>query len=232
MRIAVVKFPGTNSERDVLHALEVIPGAKPYFVLSRDGSGELAGADGIIIPSGASFKEYERTGMTKPVEEMMSAIKERADSGVPVIGIGNGFQFLTEADLLPGKLLPNESGRFVCKWVYLRVCNEPSQFTQGLEGAVIRVPVAHSEGRFFSEGKELRDLMKTGRVVFRYCNEDGEIDPLANPNGSVKNIAGLVNKQGNVLGMVPHPERASRTVLSSTDGLMILENFVRAMSML
>ncbi len=227
MTIAVVKFPGTNSEKDVLRAFSSILGADPYIVLNRDGPDALNEADALVIPSGAAIDEYVRIGAEKWIDDLKGGIQAFAESGKPILGIGNGVQILTRFRLLPGKLRKNSNGRFVCKWVYLRVCEDPTIFTEGLEGLVIRVPVAHSYGRFHFTKKELTKVNESGGVLFRYCNQDGEMIPEANPNGSMDNIAGVKNEDGNVFGIVPHPERATRVELSSTDGLILLESFVR-----
>ncbi|MBD3404527.1 MAG: phosphoribosylformylglycinamidine synthase I [Candidatus Lokiarchaeota archaeon] len=228
MAIAVIRFPGTNNEKDVLRALSSIPGAEPYLVPSYDGPGPIAKADGVFIPGGFSYGDYLRAGAVASVEAIMDGVVEIAKAGKPVIGICNGFQILAEAGLLPGALLPNESARFVCKWIHLRACETNSIYTEGLDSAILRIPIAHAEGNFYCSKEELHMLNGDGRVSFRYCDEVGEATDEVNPNGSLDNIAGIVNERGNVLGMMPHPERASRAILGSTDGLAILENFVRA----
>jgi phosphoribosylformylglycinamidine synthase len=225
--IAVVKFPGTNSEKDVLRALLAIPGAEPQIVLSREDPSVLLAADGVIIPGGLSYGDYVRAGAVSAIDAMRDVIRRIADSGRPMLGIGNGFQILSEFKILPGRLKPNKSGRFVSKWVYLRVCENPTKFTEGLEGKVVRIPVAHSEGRYRIGKKGLERLNNSHEVVFRYCNAEGEMTAEANPNGSIENIAGVVNEKGNVLGLMPYPERAVRRDVGSNDGLLILENFVR-----
>jgi phosphoribosylformylglycinamidine synthase I len=228
MTIAVVKFPGTNSERDVLRALSLIPGAKPYLATSQKGPEILQEADALVIPSGASIKEYVNVGAEKWIDSLKDAIQEISESGKPILGIGNGVQMLTRFGLLPGELRMNKNGRFICKWVYLRVCDDPTIFTEGLEGLVIRIPIAHSHGRFHFKKKELERINQYKGVVFRYCNQEGEMIPEANPNGSIDNIAGVKNEAGNVLGIIPQPERATRAELTSCDGLILLESFVRS----
>lgn len=228
MTIVIVKFPGTNSERDVMRALMPIPGAEPQIVLSREDPSILRAADGVIIPGGLSYGDYVRVGAADAIDGMRDVIRGIAKSGKPMLGIGNGFQILSEFGILPGKLKPNKSGRFVSKWVYLRVCKDPTVFTAGLEGKVIRIPIAHSEGRYRIGKNGLERLNSSGGVVFRYCDEDGEITPQANPNGSLENIAGVVNAEGNVMGLMPHLERAVRVETGSNDGLLILESFVRS----
>ncbi len=228
MSIAVIRFPGTNNENDVLRALGQIPEAKPYLVPSRKGLAGLKDADGVVIPGGFSYGDYLRAGAVASVEVITEGIRDLAEDGKPILGICNGFQILAETGLLPGALLPNNSARFVCKWVYLRVSEGPSIFTENIEGAVIRIPIAHAEGNYYCPNEQLEALNHEGRIPFRYCNTHGDITPDVNPNGSIENIAGITNQKGNVLGMMPHPERASRPILGSSDGLQILENFVRA----
>ncbi len=228
MTTAVIRFPGTNNEYDVISVLKAIPDGDPYLVKSRDGAKALKDADSIVIPGGFSYGDYLRAGAVASVGDIMDGIRELASGGKPVLGICNGFQILTEAGLLPGVLLANESAHFICRWVYLKVSSGTTTFTKGLEDAVLRIPIAHAEGNYYCSAEELDVLKSNGRVVFRYCDSEGEASIGANPNGSIENIAGIVNEKGNVLGMMPHPERASRSILGSTDGLMILENFVRA----
>ncbi|MHA1135048.1 MAG: phosphoribosylformylglycinamidine synthase I [Candidatus Thorarchaeota archaeon] len=228
MTIAVLRFPGTNNENDILRALSLIDGADPILVPSRKGLAGLEEADAIVIPGGFSYGDYLRAGAVASVEAITEGVRDFAEDGKPIIGICNGFQILTEMGLLPGALLPNKSARFVCKWVYLKVCDNATIFTEGMEGSVIRVPIAHAEGNYYCSNEELESLREELRILFRYCNERGDIDSTFNPNGSIDNIAGITNQKGNVLGLMPHPERASRPVLGSSDGLMILENFVRS----
>nr|KXH77459.1 MAG: hypothetical protein AM324_03815 [Candidatus Thorarchaeota archaeon SMTZ1-83] len=226
--IAVVKFPGTNSEKDVIRALQAIPDAEPQIVLSREDPALLLDADGVIIPGGLSYGDYVRANAVAMIDDMRDVIREIADSGKPMMGIGNGFQILSEFKILPGSLKPNKTGRFVSKWVYLRVCENPTMFTEGLEGKIVRIPVAHLEGRYQIGKKGLEKLNSSHEVVMKYCDVDGEMTSDANPNGSIENIAAVVNEKENVLGLMPHPERAVRGEVGSNDGLLILENFVRA----
>ncbi len=228
MGIAVLRFPGTNNENDVHKALSLIDGAEPILVPSRKGLAGLEDADGIIIPGGFSYGDYLRAGAVASVETITEGVRDLAEDGKPIIGICNGFQILTEMGLLPGVLLPNESARFVCRWVYLRVSDNTTLFTEGMEGTLIRIPIAHAEGNYYCSDEEYESLRGELRIPFKYCNESGDTDEVSNPNGSIDNIAGILNQKGNVLGLMPHPERASRTVLGSSEGLAILENFVRA----
>ncbi|TFH11001.1 MAG: phosphoribosylformylglycinamidine synthase I [Candidatus Thorarchaeota archaeon] len=228
MTIAVLRFPGTNNENDILRALSLINGADPVLVPSRKGLAGLEEADAIVIPGGFSYGDYLRAGAVASVETITEGVRDLAEDGKPIIGICNGFQILTEMGLLPGALLPNNSARFVCKWVYLRVSGRSTIFTEGMEGSVIRLPIAHAEGNYYCSDDERESLNGEFRVPFRYSNEAGEVDISYNPNGSIDNIAGIINQKGNILGLMPHPERASRQVLGSSDGMAILENFVRA----
>lgn len=228
MTIAVIRFPGTNNENDVLKAIRNIPGGEPYLVPSSSGPESLKSADGVVIPGGFSYGDYLRAGAVASVGVIMDGIREIAESGKPILGVCNGFQILAEAGLLPGALLPNKSAHFICKWIYLKVAEEPTRFTDGLEDALIRLPIAHAEGNYYCSDDDLERLKGEKRIPFRYCDETGNATDAANPNGAMYNIAGVINEKGNVLGMMPHPERASRPILGSVDGLVILENFVRS----
>ncbi|TFG07926.1 phosphoribosylformylglycinamidine synthase I [Candidatus Thorarchaeota archaeon] len=227
MAIAVLRFPGTNNEQDIIRVLKGIQGADPYLVPSRQGPTALQEADGVVIPGGFSYGDYLRAGAVASVGDIMEGVKELIDEGKPVLGICNGFQVLAESGHLPGALLTNESARFICKWVYLKVSEHTNRFTQGLENAIIRVPIAHAEGNYFCSNDILDKLVSENQIAFRYCDKEGNISDENNPNGSIMNIAGIVNEQQNVMGMMPHPERASRIAIGSRDGILILENFVR-----
>lgn len=227
MSIAVIRFPGTNNERDVLRVLSQINGANPFLVPSRKGIAGLQNASAVVIPGGFSYGDYLRAGAVASVEPIVEAVRDFSEDQYPILGICNGFQILTEMGILPGVLLPNNSARFVCKWIHLRVSDQTTLFTEGLAGAVLRLPIAHAEGNFYCSEEEWAALNAEARIPFRYCNEKGEVTKEFNPNGSVHNTAGITNQKGNVLGLMPHPERACRQVLGSVDGLHILENFVR-----
>jgi phosphoribosylformylglycinamidine synthase I len=226
--IAVIRYPGTNNEEDVIRALSLIDGAEPYLVPSRKGLAGIEKANGIVIPGGFSYSDYLRAGAIASVEPITEGIRDFAEDGKPVIGICNGFQILAELGLLPGVLLPNRSARFVCKWIHLKISERTTLYTEGLEDAVVRLPIAHAEGNYFCSTEQRDALRDENRIPFVYCNETGEITEEANPDGSVLNIAGVLSQMGNVLGLMPHPERAYRQVLGSSDGLAILKNFVRA----
>ncbi|MFO7836260.1 MAG: phosphoribosylformylglycinamidine synthase I [Candidatus Thorarchaeota archaeon] len=227
MAIAVLRFPGTNNEHDVMRALDRVSGADPFLVPSRLGRSALDGADGVVIPGGFSYGDYLRAGAVAAAGDIIEGVNELIEEDKPVVGICNGFQILAESKHLPGALLTNESAHFICKWTYLKVSEDATRFTRGLENTIIRIPIAHMLGNYYCTSEELDKLVSEKQIVFRYCDKEGNVSDKTNPNGSTMNIAGIVNKRGNVLGMMPHPERASRSILGSRDGLLILENFVR-----
>jgi phosphoribosylformylglycinamidine synthase len=226
MNVAVVRFPGSNCDLDVVAALGATKGLKPKLVWHEND--DLEGFDALILPGGFSFGDYLRAGAIAARSPSIVRVRRLAERGVPILGICNGFQILVEAGLLPGSLLRNSGLRFVCKWVTLRVENNRTPFTRrSRRGEVLRLPIAHNEGRLFLPKDELAALNRKGRIVFRYTNEKGEPTPGKNPNGSQENIAGICNEDGNVLGMMPHPERAVDPILSSegrSDGLAIFES--------
>jgi phosphoribosylformylglycinamidine synthase len=183
--------------------------------------------DCIIIPGGFSYGDYLRTGAIASLSPIMDSVEKFASRGGPVLGTCNGFQILVEADLLPGVLIRNSSLRFVCRWVNIRVENNKTAFTGSLnEGDVLRIPVAHGEGSYYCTGDVLKELEDNSQIVFRYCDGEGNVTPGSNPNGSIGNIAGICNKSGNVLGMMPHPERCSESVLGGADGKLIFESVI------
>jgi phosphoribosylformylglycinamidine synthase len=217
MKAAVVVFPGSNRERDMLDALERLTGRTPLRVWHRDT--ELPKVDLIVIPGGFSYGDYLRCGAMAAHSPIMREVKDRASRGTPVLGVCNGFQILCEAGLLPGVLLTNKSLKFHCFDVHLRVENSQTVFTSGYSaGQVIRVPVAHHDGNYFADKETLERLEGEGRVAFRYVNEEGEETDAANRNGSARNIAGVFNETKTVLGLMPHPENASDRLQGGTDG--------------
>ncbi len=229
MQAAVVVFPGSNREQDVVLALERSFGRKPLVVWHRDS--EVPPADLIVIPGGFSYGDYLRCGAMAAHSPIMRAIKERAARGTPVVGICNGFQVLTEAGLLPGALLVNRTLKFHCRDVHLRVETSGSLFTRGYNaGQVIRVPVAHHDGNYFADEATLGRLEGEGRVAFRYCAPDGAIDDRWNANGSARAIAGVLNETKTVLGLMPHPEDATDPLLGSTDGRAFFDGIVGALA--
>jgi len=225
MTIAVVRFPGSNCDDDARHAFEFVLGAPVRFVWHRDTS--LGRADAVVLPGGFSFGDYLRGGALAALSPVMEAVRAFARRGGPVLGICNGWQILTEAGLLPGQLARNPSLHFLCQDVYLRVERNDLPFTRRFaRGQVLRLPIAHNEGRFYVDDANLERLEGDGRVVFRYVDAQGDATPGANVNGSIHAIAGVVNEYGNVLGMMPHPERAVEPLLGSVDGAELLRGML------
>ena len=220
MRFAVVVFPGTWSDHDTHYALTAVLGQEADLVWHRES--DLSRYDVVVLPGGFSYGDYLRTGAIARFSPVMEAVAAHAEAGKPVIGICNGFQILCEAHLLPGALMRNDSLQYRCVWVHLRVENVETPFTVACRpGQVLRVPISHGEGRYVADEATLAALESSGRVVFRYCDAAGEVTPEANPNGSVSNIAGIINERGNVLGMMPHPERACEPLMGGEDGLAL-----------
>lgn len=221
MNVGVVIFPGSNCDQDMLHAFERVLGQPTRPVWHKET--DITGLDLLVLPGGFSYGDYLRCGAIAAQSPVMRAVKQFAEAGGRVLGVCNGFQILTEAGLLPGVLLRNEKLKFACKTVHVRVENINSPFTSHLkQGEVLALPIAHAEGNYFLDAEGLAQLEAAGQVAFRYCTPEGELDPSANPNGACHHIAGILNARGNVLGMMPHPERAMEAVLGSTDGLKLL----------
>ena len=221
MKVAVVVFPGSNADWDALHAVRDVLGADAHYVFHKER--ELGDVDAVVIPGGFSYGDYLRAGAIARFSAIAEAVTAFANRGGPVIGICNGFQILTELQLLPGALTRNRHLRFECRDVWVRVTGN-GPFTSDLDpGSVLRLPIAHAEGRYVCADDVLERLEGEERVAFRYCTPDGEVrdDPSVNPNGSVRNIAGIYNEQRNVLGLMPHPERAAEAVLGNVDGLSL-----------
>jgi len=215
VRVGVVRFPGSNCDADAFHAVE-LAGAEAAYLWHEDA--DLAGADALILPGGFAYGDYVRAGVIARFSPVMRAVDDAAARGVPVLGICNGFQVLAEAGLLPGVLLRNEGLRFVHRWVSSRVEAAATPFTASIPpGTVLRMPVAHGEGRYFNDEPALDALEEGGRVVFRY---------LDNPNGSLRDICGVRNEAGNVVGLMPHPERADEPLLGSADGMLLFRSLV------
>jgi len=222
LKVAVVRFPGSNCDFDTLRAAERV-GAESFFVWHRDTS--LQGADVVLLPGGFSYGDYLRSGAIARFSPVMQAVQNFAANGGLVLGICNGFQILCEAGLLPGALIRNRSLQFRCETVHLRAENADTAFTNQIPaGKLLRVPIAHGEGCYFADPVTLAQLNERKQVLWRYVNSKGEPTDAANPNGSVENIAGICNQQGNVAGLMPHPERASESLLGSADGRLIFES--------
>jgi phosphoribosylformylglycinamidine synthase len=229
MQAAIIIFPGSNREQDVVEAFRRSLGHAPLKVWHRDT--ELPPADLVVIPGGFAYGDYLRCGAMAAHSPIMREVKARARNGTPVLGICNGFQVLTEAGLLPGALLPNRTLRFHCKDVHLRVETGQSLFTRRYaQGQVIRVPVAHHDGNYYADPATLDRLEGDGRVAFRYCDARGAVTDEANDNGSVRGIAGILDERKRVLGLMPHPEDATDPLLGTTDGAPFFSGLVEALS--
>jgi phosphoribosylformylglycinamidine synthase I len=229
MKFGVVVFPGSNCDHDAYHVISKVIGQPVDFIWHRDSS--LEGYDCVVLPGGFSYGDYLRTGAIASLSPVVRSVVEFARRGGYVLGICNGFQILCETGLLPGALMRNSSLSFVCRHVNLRVERAGTDFTRDYgKGQVLSIPVAHGEGNYFCDAETLARLEGEGQVVFRYVDERGETTEAANPNGSLNNIAGIVNREGNVLGMMPHPERASEEALGSTDGRGIFTSLATAIA--
>lgn len=228
IKSGVIVFPGSNCDHDAYHALKHELGVETKFLWHKDT--DLSDIDLLIVPGGFSYGDYLRSGAIARFSPIMEAVKEFVKQGRPVMGICNGFQILLEASLLPGAMLHNEKLRFVCKHVTIRVENSSSIFTGSLnKGAVLNIPVSHGEGNYFIDDDGLKSLQDNDQILFRYCDENGKLTQGSNFNGSTDAIAGIINKQGNVLGMMPHPERAIDPLLGSTDGKLLFESLLNSL---
>ena len=227
IKFGVIVFPGSNCDHDALHATGTVMKQNARFIWHKESV--LGDVDVVVIPGGFSYGDYLRCGAIARFSPIMKDVVRFAHAGGVVMGICNGFQILTEAGLLPGALLRNESLKFVCKDVFLRVENAATRFTgNSAVGEILRIPIAHGDGNFFADEETLNRLEGNGQVVLRYSTPAGEITAESNPNGSSRNIAGIVNEAGNVLGMMPHPERACEALLGSTDGQKIFKSLVES----
>jgi phosphoribosylformylglycinamidine synthase subunit PurQ / glutaminase len=229
MRTSVIVFPGSNCDRDVKTAIERITGRAPAMIWHGDH--DVPASDLIVLPGGFSYGDYLRCGAMAAHSPVMRDVIAKAKTGTPVLGICNGFQILCEAGLLPGVLMRNASLKFVCRDVHLKVERVDTMFTSAYtKGDVIRVPVAHGDGNYFTDAETLARLEGEGRVAFRYCDEHGAVTAEANPNGALANIAGIVNETGRILGMMPHPERLYESALGGTDGRGMFESIATALA--
>jgi len=227
VRLGVVVFPGTNCDTDTWHALHDVMEAPVEYIWHEDT--DLTGFDCIILPGGFSYGDYLRTGAVARFSPVMNCVVDFAGAGGLLLGICNGFQILLEAGLLPGAMMRNVGQTFVCKYVNLRVQSTETPYTRGMaKDAVLRIPIAHGEGNYYADETTLAELKRNDQIVFRYCAPDGEITPGSNPNGSLENIAGICNRERNVMGMMPHPERCSDAVLGSSDGRLVWESLLGA----
>ena len=229
MKAAVIVFPGSNCDRDVQVALKQSMGSEPLMVWHKDS--DFAKVDLIVLPGGFSYGDYLRCGAMAANSPVMKEVVARAHKGVAVLGICNGFQVLTETRLLPGTLMRNADLRFVCRDVRVKVESSQSLFTTKYEqGQTIRIPVAHHDGNYYADNDTLSGMEDRGQIAFRYCDADGAITPQANPNGSLRNIAGVYNETKTVLGLMPHPERLADPKLGGTDGRALFDGLVEALT--
>ena len=227
MRFGVAVYPGSNCDYDTYRVIRDILKEDVEFINYRET--DIDKFDCIILPGGFSFGDYLRPGTLASHTPLTNTLKDFAKKGKLIIGICNGFQILTEAHLLPGALMPNVNGKFVCKPQYLRVENTDTPFTnQCKNGQVLNIPIAHHDGNYFVDEDTLKEMEDNGQILLRYCDKNGNITEEANPNGSLKNIAGITNNDKNVFGLMPHPERASEGILGSTDGLYILKSILNS----
>jgi len=229
MKFGIVVFPGSNCDEDAFHAAKDVFGQDAEYLWHKDPS--LKGVDVVILPGGFAHGDYLRTGAIARFSPIMPAIRDFARAGGPVLGICNGFQVLLEAGLLPGAMLRNRDLKFHCEHVYVRVEQTDTPFTQSAaRGQRLRIPVAHGEGNYYAEPEVVRELEASRRVIFRYCDARGEVTEAGNPNGSVNNIAGICSEARNIVGLMPHPERACEASLGSADGLVMFESVLAALT--
>ena len=225
MNFAVIQFPGSNCDQDAVHVLGRVLGHSARLLWHKDTS--LGEADAVIVPGGFSYGDYLRTGAIARFSPVMGAVRNFTANGGLVLGICNGFQILCEAGLLPGALIRNRSLQFRCEQVFLKTENPNTPFTNQVPaGKLMKIPVAHGEGCYFADPETLDRLKTGGQILWRYVSSQGELNEAASPNGSIENIAGICNEQGNVAGLMPHPERASENLLGSADGRLIFESMI------
>jgi phosphoribosylformylglycinamidine synthase len=228
VKFGIVVFPGSNCDHDAYNVARRVMNQDARFIWHKESS--LGDADVIILPGGFSYGDYLRTGAIARFSPVMKEVVGFAKKGGTVIGICNGFQILLEAGLLPGVMLRNSSLQFICKFIYLTVENPDTRFSSECRrGEVLKIPIAHGDGNYFADAGTIASLHEHNQIVFRYCSSSGEVNDDANPNGSLLNIAGIMNKEGNVLGMMPHPERASEPMLGSADGKKIFQSMIESL---
>lgn len=229
MKFGVVVFPGSNCDHDVYHVVSKVIGQPVDFIWHRDT--DLSGYDAVILPGGFSYGDYLRPGAIARFSPIMQAVAAFAAEGGLVLGICNGFQILCESGLLPGALMRNRSLKFICKFVHVRVEATDTPFTRMYQpGQVLKIPIAHADGNYYCDPETLDELRRENRIIFRYCDVDGNLSDQANPNGSLDHIAGICNRQRNVLGLMPHPERASEEILGSSDGRLLFHSMATVLA--
>jgi phosphoribosylformylglycinamidine synthase I len=225
MKFGVVQFPGSNCDFDTFHVLRNVMKRETALLWHKDH--DLQGVDCVVLPGGFSYGDYLRSGAIARFSPLMQEVKAFARAGGHVLGICNGFQILLELGLLPGAMIRNKNLKFLCQHVHIRIENEKTDFTRaGRKGQVLRIPIAHFDGNYYAPARVLKDIERHRQVVFRYCDAEGNITEEANVNGSLGNIAGIRNREGNVLGLMPHPERASEALLGSEDGRTIFASLI------
>jgi len=229
MKFGVLVFPGSNCDHDTYNVIEKLVGQPVVFLWHA--SEDLEGCDAVLIPGGFAYGDYLRTGAIASFAPIMKAVKKFAASGGLVLGICNGFQILCEAGLLPGALMRNASQHYICRQVHLHTETTASPFTRNLlQSKVLKIPIGHMDGNYFCNQATLAELKARDRIAFRYCTPSGEITPAANPNGSLDNIAGILSEGRNVLGMMPHPDRSSESLLGSSDGLLLFQAMAESLA--
>ena len=226
MKFGVVIFPGSNCDEDMIHVLGTVMGQKIERLWHKDH--DLKGCDFIVLPGGFSFGDHLRSGAIARFSPIMTEVIDHCNNGGYAFGVCNGFQVLCEAGLLPGTLAHNDSHRFICKNVHLKVGSTDTILTSGVSDRPLKIPIAHGEGKYFAPEDELKEVLDKDQVLFRYCDPSGEIVAEANPNGSLDNIAGVTNTGRNVFGMMPHPERAADDNLGNIDGRALFESILQA----
>lgn len=225
MNFAVIQFPGSNCDQDCVHVMQRVCGHSARLVWHKDAS--LGDADAVLVPGGFSYGDYLRTGSIARFSPVMQAVQQFAANGGPVLGICNGFQILCEAGLLPGALVRNRSLQFRCENVFLKTATTDSPYTNQIPAdQLLRIPVAHGDGSYYADAETLDRLRQNQQILWHYCDSDGQVSEESNPNGSVENIAGVCNEGRNVAGLMPHPERASETLLGCDDGVLIFRSLI------
>jgi phosphoribosylformylglycinamidine synthase len=228
LKVGIVVFPGSNCDSDCLYAFRDILHVETFYIWHKDK--DLKKADLVILPGGFSYGDYLKCGAIAKLSPVMDLVYSFAIKGGYVLGICNGFQILVEMGLLPGALLRNKNLKFICKNIFIKCVNNNTKFTNTIENKnILNIPIAHKAGNYFIDYEEIKDLYNNNQIVFKYCDDNGFVDEKSNPNGSMENIAGIINKQGNILGMMPHPERAVEDLLGSEDGISIFYSIIRSL---